>query len=101
VGSNRCIDVHNSNAITADRELVLFDCTGQASQVLLVEQRTDGQVSLRNESHPDLCMDIRGAPPTPDGGHLIVWPCSGEANQEFMFTSFDPTGTPEPEQAEY
>ena len=101
VGSNRCIDVHNSNTITAGRELVLFDCTGQASQVWMVEQLADGQVSLRNGSHPDLCMDIRGAPATPDEGHLIVWPCTGLANQEFMFTSFDPTGTPEPEQAEF
>jgi hypothetical protein len=101
VGSNRCIDVHNSNTITAGRELVLFDCTGQASQVWMVEQLADGQVSLRNGSHPDLCMDIGGAPPTPDAGQLIVWHCTGLANQEFMFTSFDPTGTPEPEQAEY
>jgi hypothetical protein len=101
VCSNRCIDVHNSNTITADRDLVLFDCTGQASQVWLVEQLTDGQVSLRNGSHPDLCMDIRGAPANPDEGHLIVWHCTGLANQEFMFSSFDPTGTPEPEQAEF
>jgi len=101
VGSNRCIDVHNSTTITAGRELVLFDCTGQDSQTWVTEQLTDGQVSLRNGSRPDLCMDIRGGPPMPDGGHLIVGPCSGDPSQELLLTSFDPTGTPEPDHPEF
>src|SRR5262249_20136746 len=47
-----------------------------------------------NVAHPDLCLDIHGAPTDPTMGHLIVWPCNGQANQQWMFTSFDPTGTP-------
>jgi len=101
VGSNRCIDIHNSNTATAGRPLVLWNCSGQPSQLWRVEQLTDAQVLLQNLSRPDLCMDVSGAPHTPDAGNIIVWPCTGAVNQTFLLTSFDPTGTPEPDQAEF
>jgi hypothetical protein len=100
-GSNRCIDIHNSNTAAAGRELVLWNCTGQASQQWRVEQLTNEQVLLENVSRPDLCMDVGGAPHTPDAGNIIVWPCTGTVNQEFLLTSFDPTGTPAPDQPEF
>ncbi|HSV65659.1 MAG TPA: RICIN domain-containing protein [Mycobacteriales bacterium] len=95
--SSRCIDIHNSNTATAGRELVLWDCTYQASQQWRAELLDNGQMLLHNASRPDLCMDIAGAPHTPDAGNLIVWPCTAAVNQQFILTAYDPTGTPEPD----
>jgi hypothetical protein len=96
-GSNRCIDIHNSNSATAGRELVLWDCTDQASQQWRAVPLDNGQVVLANASRPDLCMDVAGAPHTPDAGNIIVWPCTASVNQQFLLTAFDPNGTPEPD----
>jgi hypothetical protein len=100
VGSNRCLDIHNSNTTTAGRELVLFDCTGQLSQQWQAIQVNHEQYLLQSRLRPDLCMDVAGAPGTPDAGPFIVWNCTGTANQQFLFTSFDPTGTPERDRSE-
>ena len=101
VGSRRCIDIHNSDTATAGRDLLIFDCTGQPSQSWVAEQATNGQVLLRNGLRSDLCMDNDDPTRTADGGQLRVQPCSGGPSQEFMLTSFDPTGTPTPDQSDF
>lgn len=98
IGSNRCIDISHSDTATAGRELVLWDCSDQASQQWRAEQLDNSQVVLHNVSHPELCMDISGAPHEPDGADFIVWNCTAEVNQQFLLTSYDPT-PPEPDQS--
>lgn len=97
VSSGRCVDIHNSNEnVGPGRDLVLFDCTGQDSQLWQPEQLDDGQVLLHSVPHPELCMDIERGPANPDDGRMIVWNCSAAANQQWMFTPYDPTGAPVP-----
>jgi hypothetical protein len=106
--SNHCIDIYHSDTATAGRELVLWDCNGQASQQWMVLRLVDheeaqliSEVQLINVAHPELCMDTSRPPGNPDGGHIVVQNCSLFAvSQQFLLTSFDPTGTPEPDHPE-
>jgi hypothetical protein len=94
VGSDRCINMRNG--IAHPREL--SGCTGDASQQWQAEQLGNGQVLLHKQSQPDLCLDIAGGPNDPDQGRLKVNSCnSANLSQQWLFTSFDPTGTPEPD----
>jgi endonuclease/exonuclease/phosphatase family metal-dependent hydrolase len=95
VGSNRCVDIRHSDTAEAGRDLVLWDCNDTATQQWRTEQLDGGLVLLHNASHPELCVDVSGAPDVPDAGKMIVWPCAGSPNQQFLLTPFDPTGTPE------
>jgi hypothetical protein len=38
------------------------------------------------------------APPQPDNGQMIVYPCNDNPNEQFIFTSFEPIGLPTPDQ---
>lgn len=90
-GSGRCIDVENSDTITSNRPLVLWDCVDQASQRWFPEDVGDSEVELHNTLRPDLCMNVSGAPDTPDGGNMIVYSCEDTANERFLFTPADST----------
>jgi hypothetical protein len=39
-------------------------------------------------------MNVAGGLNIPDGPRMIVWPCNNDTNERFVFTPFDPTGTP-------
>jgi GH18 family chitinase len=95
--SGRCVDTENSGQnVGPGSTLALYDCNDQDSQKWHPEQLTNGQVLLHSVKHPDLCMDIKGGPTNPNDGNLILWNCSGSANQQWLFTSFDPSGSPDP-----
>ena len=57
----------------------------------------NGQVRFRSAQRPNLCINVAGAPGTPDNQQLIVWPCDNDTNERFVFTPFDPTGSPAPD----
>jgi GH18 family chitinase len=96
VASDRCIDIHNSgDDVGPGRELVIFECNGQPNQEWRPEQLDNGQMLLHSVAHPELCMDIEDAPVNPNDGRLIVWNCTGDSNQQWLLTPFDPSGDPE------
>lgn len=98
VASNRCVDIaFDGVVVDPGRALVLWDCNGTNGQRWQPEQLDNGQVLLHSYGHPELCIDIDGAPANPDQGELILWTCSGAANQQWLFTAFDLTGDPVPE----
>jgi hypothetical protein len=95
--SKRCLDIDHSETAESGRRLVIYDCADQASQQWEPEQLVDSDqdvVRWHSVAHPDLCMDVSGAPTDPDAGNLIVFTCSADANQVWTFTPYDPTGTP-------
>jgi len=100
VGSDRCIDPASADPGSGTL-LTLADCSFSATQLWRAEQISNGQVVLRNYSRPLLCMDIQGGPNEPDRGDLILYNCTATPNQQWLFTSFDPTGTPVPDQPEF
>jgi endonuclease/exonuclease/phosphatase family metal-dependent hydrolase len=103
VGSNRCIDLASPNPRAGTR-LILADCSFSATQQWRAFQLSNEQVVLENvftAPSSTLCMDIEGAPTEPDRGDLILFNCTGNPNQQWLFTSFDPTGTPVPDQPEF
>ncbi len=85
-GSNRCLDIGNSNTTTAGRGLVLWDCVNQPSQRWTAEAVGDGEVQLHSVLRPDLCMNVSGGPTDPDNGAMIVWPCQDTTNERFLIT---------------
>jgi hypothetical protein len=96
--SKRCLDILHSDTAESGRQLVIYDCNGQASQQWEPEQLADSDQDLvrwHNVAHPELCMDVAGAPTDPDTGNLIVFTCNTGANQVWTFTPYNPTGTPE------
>jgi len=97
-GSNRCLDIHNSQRVHPGRELVVFDCTGQASQQWHADDQINGTERFENVAYPNLCLDVAGNPNNPDRGHLDAYPCTGQANQSWIFTPFDPDGAPTADQ---
>jgi GH18 family chitinase len=96
--SNRCLDIYQSDQnVTAGRQLVLWDCTGGDSQDWRAVQDVNGQVELQNILYPSLCLDVSGAPTNPDLGSMDAYTCNGDPNQQWLFTPYDPTGTPQQE----
>jgi GH18 family chitinase len=95
-GSGRCLDIYLSDQnVTAGRKLVLWDCTGGDSQEWQTEQLVNGQVALHNHLYPTLCLDVSGAPTNPDNGTMDAYTCNGDPNQQWLFTPYDPNGTPQ------
>jgi hypothetical protein len=103
VGSHRCLDIYNStDHVGPDRHLVVWDCTGQASQRWLAVRLNNGQIQWRNQLYSDLCLDVadRGHDPQTinNPGALITQNCRLDwTTQQWSFTPFDQTGTPTPE----
>ncbi|RBP86239.1 GH18 family chitinase [Cytobacillus firmus] len=96
LSSGKCLDIHNStDNVGPGRELVTFTCIVQESQNWRVEELDNGHVMLHSVAHPELCIDVEGGPTNPDEGNLIVYTCTGAANQQWMWTSYDPNGAPE------
>lgn len=92
--SSRCLDIHNSTSVSAGRDLVIFDCVdGQQSQQWHATQLDNETEQFSNVAYPSLCIDISGG----DNTNLVVDNCSSAAGQQWLFTSFDPTGTPSPD----
>ncbi|MEN3304578.1 MAG: chitinase [Micromonosporaceae bacterium] len=94
VGSARCLDIHNSTAVSPGQDLVIFDCATQQSQQWRVTQLSNATEQMVNVAYPSLCMDVSGGNNT----NLVVNTCSSAASQQWLFTSFDPTGAPTPDQ---
>jgi GH18 family chitinase len=94
--SGRCLDIHNSTTVTAGRDMVLWDCTGQASQDFVPIPMTDDQFYFQNVQEPDLCLETVNATADPASGYEAVNPCNPITGQEYILTPFDPTGTPSP-----
>jgi hypothetical protein len=92
--ANRCLDILNSNTATAGRPVVIFDCVNQASQSWLPVQLNNGTEEFQSELNNSLCLDVNGATGNPTTGNVDVNTCNGSDTQQWMFTAFDPTGTP-------
>ena len=71
-----CLDVDKSSGtIRPGSAVQIWTCNGQWNQRF--NWGRNGEISMGN-----LCLDIENANPN-DGGRLIVWQCSGAANQRW------------------
>ncbi|MBO1330000.1 ricin-type beta-trefoil lectin domain protein [Streptomyces sp. VRA16 Mangrove soil] len=97
--SNRCLGfLGGSTARSSDltgQQLVVSDCeAGRASQEWRAVQLENDLVNWQSVADPSQCIDVAGAPTDPDVGNLILYPCGDGLNQQWLFTPYDPTGTP-------
>ncbi|NBE82409.1 RICIN domain-containing protein [Micromonospora rubida] len=96
IDSNRCIDIYYSDSAVNGRELVLWHCTGQASQRWRPVMLDNGQMLLQSVLKPELCMDIYRGSSAPNEGYLVVWGCNTIfANQQWILTPYNPGSGPE------
>jgi len=68
------------------------------SQQWHADDQINGTERFENVAYPNLCLDVAGNPNNPDRGHLDAYPCTGQANQSWIFTPFDPDGAPTADQ---
>ncbi|MBS2537185.1 RICIN domain-containing protein [Catenulispora sp. NF23] len=99
VSSGRCVDIHNSTAATLGSELVIFDCSGQASQQFFPIALSDGQWEFQSASTlpavSGACLVTANATSgNPRSGNESVNTCNNAGRQTFTLTPYDPTGTP-------
>jgi hypothetical protein len=75
-GSDRCIDVPNSDATDGTR-VALWDCNGGANQTWAFA--ADGTIRSLGK-----CLDVTGHG-TADGTGVTLWDCHGGANQQWTY----------------
>ncbi|MEU6931787.1 endo-alpha-N-acetylgalactosaminidase family protein [Streptomyces sp. NPDC046374] len=76
VGSDRCVDVPNSDATDGTR-VALWDCNGGANQTWAFA--ADGTIRSLGK-----CLDVIGHG-TADGTGVELWNCNGGANQQWTY----------------
>jgi hypothetical protein len=74
-GSGRCVDAPSATP-TANAQVRLWDCTGQASQLWTYTAAHELRV------YGNDCLDADGAGTSP-GTKVIVWSCNGQPNQQW------------------
>ncbi len=94
MGSHLCLDVRN-NAASANADLVLWPCTGAASQQWSRRASNNQQFNLVNDASR-LCASVKSLPPRASGSigqvaidaarPLLLQPCTNGELQAFSFS---------------